>query len=163
VRAFTDAELSKLLDGASEKLSQAVLIAAYTGARASGVASLEYDEVRELLHIKETKTKTSARTIPCPRAIRKTVKAWIESPWKTTTISNRFNERKTALGFTNRTECFHSLRHTFVTRMHELGVPEATVAALVGHKHKSITFGRYGDRVDVETLRVPINRLRYTL
>jgi len=161
VRPFTDEELKKLLAGASAKLRQAILIAAYTGARASGVASLEYDAEHDWLVINETKTKASKRTIPCPNAIRKTVKEWLQDPWKTTTISNRFSELKARLGFNDRAECFHSLRHTFTTRMRELGVQEADVAAITGHKHQSITFGRYGDKVGVETLRATINKLRY--
>jgi integrase len=39
---------------------------------------------------------------------------------------------------------FHSFRHTFAGVLERAGVPEPTVALLMGHRHRSITFGRYG-------------------
>ena len=68
-----------------------------------------------------------------------------------------------ALGFPKGTHTFHSLRHTFATMMHGLDVQEATVARIMGHKHKSITFGRYGDKLHTEALRRTLDKLRYDL
>jgi hypothetical protein len=42
-------------------------------------------------------------------------------------------------------------------------VQEATVARVVGQKHKNITFGRYGNKVATEALRPFMDKLRYDL
>ena len=47
--------------------------------------------------------------------------------------------------------------------MRGLGVPVSDVKMIVGHTDEDLTFGRYGDKVGVEVLRVPINKLSYDL
>jgi integrase len=42
---------------------------------------------------------------------------------------------------------FHSFRHTFASALQQAGAQEAIVALIMGHKHKSITFGRYGGKL----------------
>ena len=86
---------------------------------------------------------------------------WVGEPWSKYTIRNRFSELKIGLGFPP-TKVFHSLRHTLASRLHECEVQEATAAKIIGHKHGSLTFGWYGDKVRVETLRKPINLARYS-
>ena len=103
------------------------------------------------------------RTIPCPKAIRKIVKAWVSDRWSKLTIRNRFNELKTELGFPKRAKTFHSLRHTFTSNMEGMGEQEATIARIIGHKHKEITYGRYGGKSDPETLRPLLDKLKYDL
>jgi integrase len=56
---------------------------------------------------------------------------------------------------------FHSFRHTALTKLHRAKVQEATAARIVGHKHKELTFGSYGDKLEAEALREFINLIEY--
>lgn len=42
-------------------------------------------------------------------------------------------------------------------------VQEATIARIIGHRHREITFARYGGKSDPETLRLLMNKLTYEL
>lgn len=57
----------------------------------------------------------------------------------------------------------YGLRHTFVDRLKQQGIPEPVVAALVGHSENSITFGRYGKRCPVEALFDAVDQLDFGL
>ncbi len=163
VLKFDDAELRKLLEKAEPKLQAAIRIAIYTGAREGEIATFVYDDERDQIIIGKSKTEAGMRTIPCPKAIRKVVKAWVKNRWSKLTIRNRFNELKTELGFPKRVKTFHSLRHTFTSNMEALEAQEATIARIIGHKHKEITYGRYGSKSDPETLRPWLDKLKYRL
>lgn len=53
----------------------------------------------------------------------------------------------------------HSFRHTFIDELQQLGIAENIVADIVGHAKPTITFGRYGKRVDLANLQSAVNRL----
>jgi integrase len=141
-------------------LHSAILIALHTGARVGEIAGLQYDADKDWLVIprEATKTDAGARAIPCPDAIRGAVVFWCADPMAANSITNRFGELKRALGH-GPEKVFHSFRHTLASRLNEMDVPEAKVAAIIGHKHKSMTFGRYGNKIDPETLRSIMNRI----
>lgn len=149
-----------LAASAGTSLHSAILIALHTGARVSEIAGLQYDAERDWLLIPRevTKTDAGARAIPCPDAIREEVVSWCATPMAANSITNRFSELKKSLGFSE-AKVFHGFRHTLASRLNELDVPEAKAAAIVGHKHKSMTFGLYGNKIDPETLRPIMNRL----
>tara|TARA_R110002124_G_C8954484_1_gene513562 strand:- start:2061 stop:3350 length:1290 start_codon:yes stop_codon:yes gene_type:complete len=154
-------ELKLLFSSAkSPKLRQAMFIALHTGARASEIAGLEYDGKRDWLVIprKVTKTDAGERMLPCPDIMREPLKLWLERPWTTQSISNRFSQHKTSLGF-GKEKVFHSFRHTLITRLHEQGVQEATTSLIAGHVPKGFTYRQYGSGVDPETFRDPLNAL----
>lgn len=163
VLRFDDAELRKLLEKAEPKLRLAIRIALHTGAREGEIATFTYDEALDQIFIGKSKTQAGVRTIPCPNAIREDVRAWVKNRWSKLTIRNRFNELKTELGFPRRSKTFHSLRHTFTSNMEGIGVQEATVARIIGHQHKEITYGLYGGKSDPETLRPLLDKLGYKL
>ncbi|MEZ9231731.1 tyrosine-type recombinase/integrase [Vibrio amylolyticus] len=54
----------------------------------------------------------------------------------------------------------HSFRHTFIDELQQVGVAENIVADLVGHTKSTITYGRYGKRVELKKLTKTINRIR---
>jgi integrase len=56
---------------------------------------------------------------------------------------------------------FHSFRHTFVDNLKQAEVPEAIVAALVGHEHGGITFARYGKEYKPKPLLESLEKLSY--
>ncbi|TRO95451.1 tyrosine-type recombinase/integrase [Glycocaulis profundi] len=141
-------------EASRRKCKDAVLIALHTGARAKEVAGLSYDASRDWLVISRGDTKTDAgrRAIPCPAELRPMVLRWVADAWKAQSVSNQFSGLKMSMGF-GPEKTFHGLRHTLLSRLHEQGVQEATAAKIAGHKHKGITYGTYGDKVAVESLR----------
>jgi integrase len=52
---------------------------------------------------------------------------------------------------------FHSLRHTFADEMKQARVIQAIVAELIGHEVEGETFGRYGKKYAVSTLKKEID------
>ncbi|MGY6532079.1 DUF6538 domain-containing protein [Glycocaulis sp.] len=167
---WTLEEIVRLLDAAKalpgeagEKLPRVIRIALHTGERAKEIAGMKYDPQNDWLVISRDATKTDAgeRAIPCPDALREDVKAWVADPWSTQSVSNRFSELKRGLGFEGREKVLHSFRHTLLSRLHELGVQEATAAKIAGHKHAGMTYGVYGGKVAVESLREIMDELRW--
>lgn len=146
---------------AGDRMPRLIRIALHTGARAKEIAGMEYDPENDWLVIRRETTKTDAgeRALPCPDAIRDDVKAWVADPWSTQSVTNRFSELKRGLGFEGRSKVLHSFRHTLASRLHELGVQEATAARITGHKHTGMTYGVYGNKTAVESLRGIINSL----
>lgn len=155
-------DAAKALPGeAGVKLPRVIRLALYTGERAKEIAGMRYDAENDWIVIPRDATKTDAgkRAVPCPDAIRADVKAWVADPWSGQSVSNRFSEFKRGLGFAGRDKVLHSFRHTLASRLHELGVQEATAAKIIGHKHKEMTFGVYGNKTSVESLRATMDAL----
>ncbi|UTV28440.1 site-specific integrase [Photobacterium atrarenae] len=48
---------------------------------------------------------------------------------------------------------FHSLRHLVATELKQAGQPEQFAAAILGHSHKNISFGRYGKSIPPKRLQ----------
>lgn len=100
------------------------------------------------------KTKSSIRKVPLPKRSLKLLK---ELKAKTTTVlvfttrtMNYLNPRNVERSFvriaTNAEikDCnFHSLRHTYATRLFQIGVPVNVVSKLLGHAKTSITLDIY--------------------
>lgn len=167
---WTLEETVRLLDAAKAvkgpagvKLHRVIRIALYTGGRAKEIALMRYDAENDWLVIERETTKTEAgvRSLPCPDALREDVKAWVAEPWGTQSVSNRFSEFKKGLGFHGKQKVLHSFRHTLLSRLHELGVQEATAAKIAGHKHQGMTYGLYGGKTGVESLRDTMNSLAW--
>ena len=55
---------------------------------------------------------------------------------------------------------FHSFRHVVTTKLQNLGTPERTIAAILGHKLGGMG-SRYGDRFEHDVLAGAINQLAY--
>lgn len=74
------------------------------------------------------------------------------------TASKWFGRYRERLGIT---KPFHSLRHTFVDELHQLGEDHKKIAALVGHADESMTGGRYGKPFTPAVLHPVISRLSF--
>jgi integrase len=157
---WTDNEVQSLLVRAVPKLRHAILIAAFTGSREIEIENMTYDPRDDLITFPVSKTVIGVRVIPCPEAIRGVVEQWVKEPWSRYTIRNQFSEMKIEMGFPA-AKVFHSFRHTALTKLHRAKVQEATAARIVGHKHKELTFGSYGDKLEAEALREFINLIEY--
>ena len=76
-------------------------------------------------------------------------------------ISKAYGRFRDQAGVTGDKQDFHALRHTFITRMEGLEVPESTVKLLVGHSRKgSMTYGHYS-KGDLVNLRKAIEKVDY--
>ena len=73
---------------------------------------------------------------------------------------NRFSKILDELGYmASYRPTLHSLRHTFIDELQQLGVAENTAADLVGHAKPTITFGRYGKQISLRSLQMVVNRI----
>tara|TARA_A100001391_G_scaffold199547_1_gene182687 strand:+ start:172 stop:1464 length:1293 start_codon:yes stop_codon:yes gene_type:complete len=138
----------------SRKLRLAMIIALYTGARAREVTGLELlaDERLILIPKEAVKGQKRERMLPYVDALQPVLEEWVADRWATNTLTNRFGSFKKGLGFTSRDKVFHSFRHTLLSQLHTDGVQEATAALIAGHKHKGITYGIYGDKLQAKAL-----------
>ncbi|WP_133154108.1 site-specific integrase, partial [Vibrio kanaloae] len=68
-----------------------------------------------------------------------------------TAIGMKAGQRPTAYGF----------RHTFIDELKQQNVPEHVTAQIVGHANHSMTYGRYGKRLPIETLAEIVNQIDY--
>lgn len=57
----------------------------------------------------------------------------------------------------------YGLRHTFIDEMKQLDISEHIVAQIVGHANPNITYSRYGNDVEVDTLLKDIELLEYNI
>jgi integrase len=141
-------------------LKDAVWIAAHTGARQGGIAELVYDSDKQTIFIPAKKKEERDRIIPAHPAIRDNLKAWDTNRRSRGSISNRFTEFKTKLGFGEEKD-FHSFRRTFITMMENLEAPENVVADIVGHKKATISYGVYSGGTKLPLMEKFLFQLEY--
>lgn len=105
-------------------------------------------------YIDKPKTKQSNRMIPLPKQLisvlkrnkRKSTSSYIITTKNGGIVQNRSYQKsfKCILKKCNITyKSFHSLRHTFATRVLELGMDIKTLSEILGHKNSMITLNRY--------------------
>ena len=56
------------------------------------------------------------------------------------------------IGVKTSKKSFHSLRHTFANELKQSGVNEQVASELLGHASQSITYGRYGKKIEVSNI-----------
>lgn len=79
--------------------------------------------------------------------------------WSKTFVS-RFSKILDDLGFMpSYRPTLHSLRHTFIDELQQSGIAENLVADLVGHTKLTLTFDRYGKRLNLTSLYSAVKSL----
>lgn len=73
--------------------------------------------------------------------------------------SKWFGRLKDGRGLKGKT--FHSFRHTFANTLKQEDVEKEKVAALMGHKDDSMTFGRYGKPYESSVLKEVVEKLLF--
>lgn len=165
---WTNGEVVRLMEAASGSLLRAVRIAAYTGARQEEISGLIYDAEKDHIVVVDSKTDAGRRRFPCPDEIRPDVIEWVKAPMKKQAIADGFLRLRSGVVEQIITidgrpyqRTFHSLRHTFITKLVEAEVSEPVIQRIVGHARKGVTQGVYAKVVDPETLRNHINKVTY--
>jgi len=190
-RAFTDEEVLKLLNGpATQHMQDLMRIGALTGARLDAIVDLKVgDCVDGLFIFKPQKKETKPRAVPIHPDLEAIVKRRTEGKelgddlfpeWpapkkvgsqreRSFKASNAFTEYRRDVkvdhmvpGKRRSLVNFHSFRRWFITKAERADQPEHIIAAVVGHKRKGLTLGRYSAgplmeqaRRCVEAVRLP--------
>lgn len=172
-RVLTRGEQELLKESASGVRELPALLSLYTGMRLGEVCALKWADVdweqgtiavkrtvqrvrrgtKTTLMIGTPKSLRSRRVIPAPAFLLKQLHEMRENgsgeyifsssgdPAEPRTIQRRFKRFVEKLGITN--VHFHTLRHSFATRLLELGVDIKTVSVLLGHGSAKITLDCY--------------------
>lgn len=162
----------------------AALLGLYTGLRLGEVCALQWTDVdwegrtiavrrtvqrtvgQNGLRVGTPKTAQSRRVIPVPEFLLNMLaqmerqSQWIfghgDLPAEPRTVQRRLAHTAQALGMQG--VHFHTLRHTFATRLMELGVDVKTVSVLLGHSNTRTTLEFYAHSLP-EQQRSAVNKL----
>ncbi|GJD59635.1 tyrosine-type recombinase/integrase [Methylobacterium dankookense] len=190
-RSFTDEEVGKLLSGdAPQRMHDLMRIGALTGARLDAIVDLKVkDCAAGLFTFKPQKKESKERAVPIHPALSEIVARRIKGKaleddvfpeWpapkkagsqreRSFKASNQFTDYRRSVGVDHVVPGqrrslvnFHSFRRWFITKAEQADQPESIIAAVVGHKRKGMTLGRYSAgplvaqaRRCVEAVRLP--------
>lgn len=164
-------------------------IGLFSGLRLDEICSLYKEDVREIEGIwcfdvnenrpdKKLKTSSSKRIVPLhPQLIELgfleyvkgcEARLWPNLSWREADgygngLGKWFQRMNRAEITSDPLKSFHSLRHTFTDSLKQSGVPEEITAALLGHKHEGITYGRYGKVYRPQVLLEAVQKIVFTL
>lgn len=162
------------------QLSLLITLAMYTGARIEELAMLRRKDVdvkAGLIYIWGTKTDAAEREVPIHPAL-----AVVLTDLFTTNeseefviagltidkrgergkaLGKRFGRLKTAMGYTERKHCFHSIRKTVGTMFEQAEVLEGVAADILGHEKQTMTYGLYSGGSSLKQKRDAINKIKY--
>jgi integrase len=194
-RPFTDDEIRSLLNGpAQQRMHDLMRIGALTGARLDAVVDLKVKDCADgLFTFKPQKKEPGSRAVPihpdlaeivARRTEGKTPEDDLFPEWpaprkagsmreRSFKASNQFTAYRRSVGVDQAIQGkrrslvnFHSFRRWFITKAEQADQPESIIAAVVGHKRKGMTLGRYsaGPLVEqarrcVEAVRLPLSAL----
>ena len=161
-RALTDEEVSKILSTAEGEMRDLILIGLHTGMRLGDCARLTWENfVGETVQVKTAKTGALV-AIPAKRLLAAlgrrekggyvlpSIAEKVAKPHGIELLSSNVVDTFEAAGVQTsikkdgwaraRADAgFHSLRHTFVSRATEAGIPVAIIKGLVGHASEQMT------------------------
>jgi site-specific recombinase XerD len=176
VRDFTDSEMTSLLKPGYDDWP-AVMIAAYSGMRLSEITSLKAKNVERagkgyvfnLINAGRRKTAAAYRKVPVhPVLLQKVIRGLLKGldseapllgPDTTDSLSKRIN-RVIDTVTTDPSVRAHSLRHTFISRLANIGVRKELRMAIAGHEG-SDAHDRYSHADFLVELAQQIGKLRY--
>jgi len=158
----------------------------YTGARLEELAQLHLADIRQEGDVwvfeinadgeKKVKTLSSERLVPIhPHLVELGLLDHVETLKKrgVARLFPELHQRRDGYGqtaskwfgrFRKRLKIekpFHSLRHTFVDELHQLGAEHKKIAALVGHADESMTGGRYSKPFRPDVLLPVVEMLKF--
>ena len=118
----------------------------YTGCRRTEALSVTWQDVNlktNTLHIPGTKTATSDRFVPILPKLRHLLRELPHGapsdklfPYSDSTVKRDFEKLRTLCSFDF---TIHSLRHTYITRLHEQGIDDQVIQKWAGHSSVTTT------------------------
>lgn len=152
-------------------------IAVFTGLRLDEICSIKVVDVSEKsFTVPEAKTEAGVREVPIHSMLKPVFKRLIQDSQdgyilsnlsrnkygdRSNAIGKRVNNFLTGLGFTERTQKFHSFRATLAKKFKEAQVKEEIAADIVGHELGTMTYGYYAGQVDIDVKIDAIEMLKY--
>lgn len=167
------------------------LVCLFSGMRIEECTSLEVSNIKTddgvlIMHIKDAKTPNGVRFVPIHPALLKLgfmdyvqeVKNlgkerlfWYLSEGATgklvnhngtkKNLSRRFSSYLKKIGIKEDDNCFHSLRHTTITRLVARNVNNSTIYKLCGHKSDNSTHYDYLHELPTTTLKVAVDTIDF--
>jgi integrase len=152
-RPWTEDEFDHALTHLAERYRRAVILATYTGQRASDLVRMRWSSYdgEGILMGKQKKTKKHKGSIelwiPCHPDLKRELAAWkaeatamtiltsaCGQPWKIETFSHDIGLALKALPEWADDTVFHGLRKLAAVRLSEAGCSEAEISAITGHQ-----------------------------
>lgn len=151
---FTKEEIEKAWKRADEWQYAMLIILLYTGMRIGELLDLKKEDVYDgFIHVTHGKNRNAIREIPIHERIESILSAFMEldgefiicKPNGTRIEYKNFmgREWKEMCAYLEAEHTPHEARHTFITRMHELGCDVVTLQSIVGHQPDNITHQVY--------------------
>jgi integrase len=188
-REFKDHEVKALLSGSPGMVSLGPImrIAALTGARIDAIVSLRVKDCENgLFRFKPQKREVRERYVPIHSALVPLVKDLMRGKGRDDDLipgfpipppgSQRERSMPAVKAFTTYRRSvgvderlpgrkrslvnFHSFRRWFCTKAEQAGIPETTIAAVVGHKRQGETFGTYSAGPSREQFRACVEAVK---
>lgn len=188
-RPFTDEEVARLLSGSPRMgtLTPIMRIAALTGARVDAIVSLCVKDFENgLFRFKPQKKESGARLVPVHSALVSLIERLTRGKAPDDDLLPGFpvppagsqceRSMPAVQAFTNYRRSrgvddrrpgrkrslvnFHSFRRWFITKAEQAGIPESTIAFVVGHKRPGMTLGLYSGGPELEQLRACVEAVR---
>jgi integrase len=149
-RAFTEEEVTQLIEGAEGHVQDLVVVGAYTGLRRAELSRLRWEEVslqKREIYVGDTKSGKD-RVVPLSQEVLKRIDAretgYVISrdpkhKIHVDTLSHEFLELRRAVFPHKKSHSLHSLRHSFCTWLAEAGTPLHVIKRLAGHRSSETT------------------------
>lgn len=177
-RLTSEAKLKKSRENA-KRCHALTLIAIYSGMRLNEICSLQVEDcTARVFKIREGKTSSAVREVPIHSSLRPVIESLIGARgtgplitglvpggpdkrpgWN---IGKVFGRVKESLGFSN-AHVFHSLRHTFVTRLEQAGVNLLLIERIIGHKSHALAFNTYSKGQTLDVMRDAVEMIHYDI
>ncbi|PWE17747.1 hypothetical protein DDZ18_08825 [Marinicauda salina] len=161
-RAITPEEIETLLAVDRHwSLAAAMKLAVHSGLRLQELYNADWDTEAKLIHVREGKTDSSARTIPMHPDIVETAKRWTtdKTRYGYNTAKDTFSKLKRGVGLPKEVS-FHSTRHAFASELAKAGVEYERRELLCGHKPGGVQ-SRY-THLGPEDLREDLKKLDWS-
>ena len=190
-RPFTDAEVTKLLAGTSDKtLLDMMLIGALSGMRIEEIARLQVRDVDIASHVltarADPKTTAARRPVPVHPDLQAMIlerikgqppEAFViaelggapkEGRARSMAISKRFGRYREEVGVAENRDGqrrslvnYHSFRRWFITKAEQAGQQENIIKSVVGHKRAGVTLGTYSGGASLDQRRACVEAVRF--
>lgn len=168
-RVISPEEEKKLIDNAAPFMQDLIVFGLNTGLRVGEIFSLRWSNVdmnQNVLNVFAHKT-WKTRTVPMNKEVRRVIEAWSsnrknELVFYNTETGKSFVDLKAGFGLACEKAkitgvTWHTLRHTFASRLLERGVDIVTVQQLLGHSTVTVTM-RY-THTNLESKKAAVEQL----